>query len=54
MRYIDCNDSNQALGVRESLWEDFDTYPNMLHPAVAEISDMKVDLGRLKLAIQYT
>ena len=52
MPYIDCNDSNQTWGVRESLWEDFDTDPNILHPPVAEISDMKVDLGRLKLAIQ--
>ena len=52
--YIDCSDSNPDWGDRKSLWEVFEADPNILHPPVAEISDMKGDLGGPKLAIQYS
>ena len=40
-----------AYGVIQSLWEHFDAYPIFVHPTVADISDMEVDIVRPKLAI---
>ena len=49
--YIDRNAPIKLWAIRESLWEHFDAYRIFVHPPVAEISHMEVDLVGPKLAI---